>query len=146
MRVSSGLFDIVLASSNATFHTPFPSLGQSPEGCSSYTFPKLMGHAKAVELLIYEKKITAVEAMERNIVNEVIEQSDFQRISQERLEFYASLPRKSLLYSKGLIRDKQREKLMAVNKEECERLVERWTSEECINAIMKFLTRKQSKI
>ena len=41
-----GLLDMVYASDAATFHTPFMSLGQSPEACSSYLFPKIMGHAK----------------------------------------------------------------------------------------------------
>ena len=41
-----GLLDMVYASDKATFHTPFMTLGQSPEACSSYLFPKIMGQAK----------------------------------------------------------------------------------------------------
>ncbi|VEL26599.1 unnamed protein product [Protopolystoma xenopodis] len=41
-----GLYDYIFAADNATFHTPFTSLGQTPEGCSSYTFPKVMGQIK----------------------------------------------------------------------------------------------------
>ena len=38
-----GLLDMVYASDKATFHPPFMTLGQSPEACSTYLFPKIMG-------------------------------------------------------------------------------------------------------
>uniref|UniRef100_A0AC34R296 ACB domain-containing protein n=1 Tax=Panagrolaimus sp. JU765 TaxID=591449 RepID=A0AC34R296_9BILA len=55
-------FSLVLASENATFHTPFATLGQCAEGCSTVTFPMLMGRLKASEVLVFSKKLTAQEA------------------------------------------------------------------------------------
>ncbi|OUC44959.1 enoyl-CoA hydratase/isomerase family protein [Trichinella nativa] len=87
-----GLFDLVFASDNATFHTPFTSLGQSPEGCSSFTFPLLMGNTKAFEMLLFNRKITAQEAKRRNIVTEVFQQDTFKEQVNKRIEQLSALP------------------------------------------------------
>lgn len=39
-----GLCDLSLASDSAYFYAPFGNVGYTAEGCSSYTFPRIMGH------------------------------------------------------------------------------------------------------
>uniref|UniRef100_A0A8C1VWX6 Enoyl-CoA delta isomerase 2 n=1 Tax=Cyprinus carpio TaxID=7962 RepID=A0A8C1VWX6_CYPCA len=130
-----GLFDVVYATERATFHTPFSQLGQSPEGCSSYLFPKIMGAAKASEMLLFNKKLTAVQACEVGLVTEVFPESSFQSEVWTRLRAYAKLPR-------NLIRGVEKEKLHAINDAEVERLMERWLSDECMQAIVSFFQAK----
>nr|XP_057916889.1 enoyl-CoA delta isomerase 2-like [Doryrhamphus excisus] len=137
-----GMFDLVYATESATFHTPFSQLGQSPEGCSSYTFPRLMGPGKASEMLLFNKKLTAVQACQLGLVTEVFPDSSFQSEVWSRLRSYAKLPPNSLALSKQLIRSMEKEQLHAVNDAEVERLVERWTSDECFNAVMSFFQAK----
>ncbi|XP_008829887.1 enoyl-CoA delta isomerase 2, mitochondrial isoform X1 [Nannospalax galili] len=137
-----GMFDAVYASDKATFHTPFSSLGQTPEACSSYTFPKIMGPAKATEMLIFGKKLTAKEAWAQGLVTEVFPESTFQQEVWTKLKRYAKLPPNAMRISKELIRKSEKEKLYAVNAEECTTLQSKWLTEECINAIMSFVSRK----
>lgn len=137
-----GLFDVVYASDKATFHTPFSHLGQTPEACSSYTFPKIMGPAKANEMLIFGKKLTAGEACAQGLVTEVFPESTLQKEVWTRLKAYAKLPPTAMRISKDLIRSTEKEKLHAVNAEECTTLQARWLSDECINAVMNFVSRK----
>ncbi|XP_045722396.1 enoyl-CoA delta isomerase 2 isoform X1 [Mirounga angustirostris] len=137
-----GLFDLVYASDRATFHTPFSHLGQTPEGCSSYTFPKIMGLAKAVEMLIFGKKLTAGEAYAQGLVTEVFPDSTFEKEVWTRLKAYSKLPRNAMRISKQIIRNHEKEKLHAINAEESSILQERWLSDECVNAVMNFLSQK----
>ncbi|NWR68748.1 ECI2 isomerase, partial [Centropus unirufus] len=137
-----GLCDVVYACDRATFQSPFSQLGQSPEGCSSYLFPKIMGLAKASEFLLFNKKLTAAEACAQGLVTEVFPERSFQKEVWKRLEAYAALPKTSLAVTKQLLRGVEKEKLHAVNSKECEILKERWLSEECANAIVTFFLQR----
>ncbi|XP_036374967.1 enoyl-CoA delta isomerase 2-like [Megalops cyprinoides] len=137
-----GLFDLVYASERATFHTPFTQLGLCPEACSSYTFPKIMGVTKAKEMLLFCKKLTATEACQLGLVTEVFPENSFQTEVWTRLKAYTKLPKNSLMVSKQLIRDGERETLYAVNDRECVQVEERLQSEECLNAVVRFFQAK----
>lgn len=138
-----GLFDFVYAHESATFVTPFTALGQSAEGCSSYTFPKIMGPSAASKLLLFNQKITAEEAKSYGIVGELFTDTDLPMVWME-LEKYAALPKKSLKYSKQLIRtEADIEFLKQVNRAEGQRLKERWASEDCFEALANFMKRSR---
>ncbi|KAJ8042173.1 Enoyl-CoA delta isomerase 2, mitochondrial [Holothuria leucospilota] len=136
-----GLFDVVYASDTATFRTPFAALGQSPEGCSSYIFPKIMGAAKANEVLLFGRQLSAMEAKERGLVTEVFHNSEFTEEINRRVADYSELPTSSTISSKNLIRASEMDVLKKVNREECDLLVKLWQSPECFQAIMNFFSR-----
>ncbi|XP_003384577.1 PREDICTED: enoyl-CoA delta isomerase 2, mitochondrial-like [Amphimedon queenslandica] len=137
------LFDLVYAADNATFHTPFMQLGQSPEACSSFLYPRIMGPAKSNELLILGRKISAEEAFERNMITRVFPKDELQERVKEIVRELSELPHQSVVKSKALIRSSFTDLLEDANAKECELLRERWLSEECMQAIMKFLEKRK---
>ncbi|GIX95141.1 enoyl-CoA delta isomerase 2 [Caerostris darwini] len=137
-----GLCDVVYASDKATFITPFSLLGQTPEGCSSYTFPKIMGYSKANEILLLSKKFTATEAKELGLVSEVFPYQTFEEDVQKKLAILSEASKNSMIYAKELSRNMERSILHKVNEDECNRLVERWQSPDCMEALMRFFQRK----
>ena len=87
------MFDIIIANEKATFSTPFSKTAQTPEACSTYTFPLLMGHFKVFEMLLLNKVLTAQEAYERNLVTQVLPDAGFQEKSNQLLEQISTFPR-----------------------------------------------------
>ena len=89
------------------------------------------------------RKISALEAYERNLVTRVFPKSDLQNQVKEIVSEIAQLPPQSVLKSKSLIRSTFSDLLEEANAKECELLKERWVSDECMQAIIKFMERKK---
>jgi peroxisomal 3,2-trans-enoyl-CoA isomerase len=125
-----GLCDVVYAHPSAWFQTPFSALGQSPEGCSSYVFPQIMGPGPASEVLMMGRKLSATEAVERRLVTRILPIDDHAAFVKEATGLaagLAALPFKSLLATKRLCRDEAMIALLdRVNRAECTILEERW--------------------
>src|ERR1700761_7000711 len=64
--------DQVIASTRASFATPFIHLGLVPEGASSMLAPWLMGHQRAFSMLVMGQGLNAEEAHAAGFVNKVV--------------------------------------------------------------------------
>ena len=70
------LADCVVASTNATFSTPFARLGVPPEGCSSVHFERLMGEVNAERMLGGEGWApSAAEAAAAGLIDACVERA-----------------------------------------------------------------------
>ena len=63
--------DIRMAAEKARFAFPFTRLGISPEGCSTYYLPRLVGYSTAYEWLLTGRRISADEALSKGLVSAV---------------------------------------------------------------------------
>ena len=68
--------DIRIASEDALFGTPEPALGIIPAAGGTQTFPRMVGRAKALEMLLTGHRINAEEARRAGLVNRVVPRRD----------------------------------------------------------------------
>lgn len=65
--------DFVIAGEKAGFMGSYTAAGLSPDGSSSYFLPRLIGDRRAKEMLITNRKVSAQEALDWGLVNQVVE-------------------------------------------------------------------------
>ncbi|KAG1686184.1 hypothetical protein DVH05_007111 [Phytophthora capsici] len=137
------LCDLVYVKETATFHTPFTSLGQSPEACSSLLFPQIMGPARANALLLLGEKLSAKDAVDTGLATAMFGAAEFDDQVQAKVDLLLSRYPQSMQRSKALIRSAAVVKeLQDANHRECQTLKELWLGPECMDAILKFQSRK----
>lgn len=134
-------FDLLIVLLQAYFLTPFSQLGLCPEGASSYLFPRILGKSKANEMLLFNYKLSAQEALQYNFISEIFKLDEIEKIWQ-RLEEYAQLPKESMVLCKKLIKRFEQDNINVANINENEALSTRYMSEEAIQAVMNFLNRR----
>jgi 2-(1,2-epoxy-1,2-dihydrophenyl)acetyl-CoA isomerase len=64
--------DLVLAAERASFTMAYTRAGLSPDGSASYYLPRLVGVRRATELMMTNRTLTAAEALDWGLVNEVV--------------------------------------------------------------------------
>lgn len=100
--------DLVYAADNARFALPFVTLGLVPEAASSLLLPRLAGHQRAAEKLLFGDPFPVGEAQALGFVNRVLPAGEVLSFAVERAERLALLPAGSIRGTKTLMKAKTR--------------------------------------
>jgi enoyl-CoA hydratase/carnithine racemase len=132
--------DIVTANPNTVFSMPFVSLGLVAEGGSSYLFPRLVGHAKAAEILLTGRNFSADEALQMGLINSIADDqlSAAMKFAQE----LAEQPPTAVINTKALLKSGSHDALNQVMRAEGELFKMAMDSDEAQQAFMNFLLKK----
>ena len=101
--------DLVYAAESAFLQMPFSKLGVCPEFASSYVLPRLMGHQRAAELLLFGDPISPAKALNYGIVNEVFADEELMGQVFKKCQQLTQLPASSLRATKQLMKRDVRE-------------------------------------
>lgn len=95
--------DLVLAADNARFTVAYTAIGLAPDGSSTFTLPRLIGPKRAFELMYTNRALSANEARELGLVNQVFPKAQFIQQAREFAAGVAKGPTAALGYAKKLL-------------------------------------------
>jgi enoyl-CoA hydratase/carnithine racemase len=134
--------DYVLASTTATFSTPFIHLGLVPEGASSLLVPRTMGHQRAFAMLVMGRTMTADDAHVAGFVNTVVPPGHTEAEARKVARDICALPAEAVAISRKLLRLPPEDITRRID-QEAHLFGERMRSNEAVAAFKAFVARKK---
>ncbi len=134
--------DYVIASTIATFSTPFIHLGLVPEGASSLLAPYTMGHQRAFAMLVMGRTLSAEEARTAGFVNAVVAPGHTEAEARKVAREICALPAEAVAISRRLVRLPPEDLTRRID-QESHLFGERMRSTEAVAAFKAFFSRKR---
>jgi 2-(1,2-epoxy-1,2-dihydrophenyl)acetyl-CoA isomerase len=84
--------DVRVASEKASFLQAFVNIGLVPDSGSTWFLPRLIGRQRALELMLSGRKLSAAEALEWGLVNQVVSPEQLMEEATKVAARYAAAP------------------------------------------------------
>lgn len=137
--------DIRLASEKAIFSCAFVRIGVTPEFCSTYFLPRLIGYGKAAELIFTARPFDAREAFEIGAVDRIIPHRQLIPEAKKMAKLIASMPAPAIQKSKEILRHGMQSTLDQVIQYERSAFIDCMNTEEHRRALEQLLNRMKFK-
>jgi len=95
--------DMRIAADNASFLQAFVKIGLVPDSGSTWMLPRLVGMARAVDLMLSGRKIGTQEALEIGLVNQVVPSDQLIETVGKMAAEFAAAPTKTVGYIKQAV-------------------------------------------
>lgn len=102
-----GLFlaaDLAIAAESATFVMAYTGIGVCPDGGSTFFVPRLVGQRRALELMLTNRRLSAREALDWGLVNQVVPDADLVAAVRAQAERLAHGPTLAFAQARALLR------------------------------------------
>ena len=134
--------DYVIASTTASFLSPFVQYGLVPEGASSLLLPRMAGHQRAFSMLVMGRSMSAEEARQAGFVNVVVPPGHAIIEAQKAAREICALPAEAVAISRRLLKLPSEDLHLRMGQEE-PLFSERMRSPATIAALKSFFLHKK---
>src|SRR5258706_8208317 len=134
--------DYVIASTTATFSSPFIQYGLVPEGASSLLLPRMVGHQLAFSMLVMGQPMSAEVACTAGFVNTVVPPGQALIEARKVAREICALPPDAVAIARQLLKLPTEDLVRRIGQED-HFFGERMRSPEAVAAFQKFFLRKK---
>ena len=137
--------DLRIASEAATFSQSFVRVGLMPDGGSTYFLPRLVGHARAFELMATGATLSAEEALRLGLLNRVVPAAQLDETVEELVAQLVAAPQLAFAHIKGALSRHEQEELAAALEYEAEGQAECFHSADFREGVSAFMQKRKAE-
>lgn len=139
------LADFVLATPEARFCASFGRLGLSPDLGLHYTLPRLVGLARAKDLIFSAREVRADEALEMGLVYRIVPADRIADVAQEMADAFCNASPMAIGVSKVLLEQSFAMDLRQITEAEAQNQAICFASDYHADAVQRFLEKKPAR-
>jgi enoyl-CoA hydratase/carnithine racemase len=136
--------DYVIASTTTSFSSPFIQYGLVPDGATSLLVPRMVGHQRAISMLVMGRPMSAEDAREAGLVNQIVPPGHADVEAQKVAREICALPAEAVAVSRQLLKLPTEDLVRRIGQED-HFFRERMRSPEALAAFQNFFARKTKR-
>ncbi|MBL8569376.1 MAG: enoyl-CoA hydratase/isomerase family protein [Phreatobacter sp.] len=135
--------DIVIAARSAHFSAGYINIGLSPDVSTSWHLPRLIGMRKAQDMLLTNRRVSAIEAEAIGLITRAVEDSELENERQRYTALLAGAATEAIGLTRNLLSESFNSTLEYHLEREARSVVTAARSKECAEGIRAFLEKRK---